>query len=61
MDSELSGLPDEIRGICERNSHVKLWRSGGIESQLEEVKEKLENAVKGFRVRTFTVSSHRTA
>jgi hypothetical protein len=61
MHSELKPLPDEISEICKRSSHVKFWRSSGIESQLEEVKGKLENAVNAFRVRTSTVPSDSTA
>jgi hypothetical protein len=61
MYSALKPLPDEISEICKRNSHVKFWRSSGIESQLEEVKGKLENAVNRFRVRTSTMPSHSTA
>jgi hypothetical protein len=58
MHSELKNLSDAIMNICERNSYVKFWRNSDLESQLVEVKERLENAVKGFRVSAVTSSSH---
>jgi hypothetical protein len=52
--SELKTLPDMIMNAYKKKSYVIFWRKGELESQRKEVKERLENVVKWFRVSAFT-------
>jgi predicted nuclease with RNAse H fold len=53
MRSKLKTLPDMIMNAYKKKSCVIFWRNGELESQRKEVKERLENVVKWFRVSAF--------